>query len=57
MVERSKNGSWGHQLLSDVNPTFQDLAESYNQFLFGSNEQELPVPGNLLVDIGKFSLN
>ena len=58
------NGSWAHQLLSDVNPTFQDLAESYNQFHCGltshfehwpkhSNEQELPVPGNLLVDIGK----
>ena len=58
------NGSWTHQLLSDVNPTLQDLAESYNQFLFGltshfeplskhSNEQQLPVSGNLLVDIGK----
>ena len=59
------NESWVHQLLSDVNPTFQDLAESYNQFFIGftshfeplskhSNEQELSVPGNLLiVDIGK----
>ena len=54
------NGSWTHQLLSDVNPTLQDLAESYNQFLFGltshfeplskhSNEQQLPVSGNLLI--------
>ena len=28
------NESWRHQL-SDVKPTFQDLAESYNHFLSG----------------------
>ena len=58
------NEFWLHQLLSDVNPTFQDLADSYNQFLIGltshfkplleySSGQELQVPGNLLVHIGQ----
>ena len=50
------NKSWPHQLLSDTNPTFHDLAESYNKFLIGltshfeplpkyTSEQELQVPG------------
>ena len=58
------NESWPHQLLSDVNPTFHDLAESYNKFLIGltshfeplpkyTSEQELQVSGNLLVHIGQ----
>ena len=57
------NESWLHQL-SDVKPTFQDLAESYNQFLIGltshfeplleySSGQKLQVPGNLLVHTGQ----
>ena len=58
------NESWPHQLLSDINPTFHDLVESYNKFLIGltshfeplpkyTSEQELQVPGNLLVHIGQ----
>ena len=61
------NESGPHQLLSDVNPTFHDLAESYNKFVIGltshfeplpkyTSEQELQVPGNLLVHIGQVFL-
>ena len=64
MGSLKSNESWPHQLLSDVNPTFHDLAESYNKFPIGltsrfeplpkyTSEQELQVPGNLLIHIGQ----
>ena len=51
------NESWLHQLLSDVNPKFQEFTESCNQFLIGltshfeplleySSGQQLQVLGN-----------
>ena len=38
------NVSWPHQLLSDVNPTFHDLAESYNNFLIALTSYFKPLP-------------
>ncbi|CAB4000775.1 RNA-directed DNA polymerase from mobile element jockey [Paramuricea clavata] len=60
----SSRESWVHQLLSEVNPTCEDLAESYNGYLVGltshfkpllecTDDQETEVPNHLLVNIGQ----
>ncbi|CAB3994355.1 RNA-directed DNA polymerase from mobile element jockey-like [Paramuricea clavata] len=60
----SSRKSWVHQLLSEVNPTCEDLAESYNGYLVGltshfkpslecTDDQETEVPNHLLVNIGQ----
>ena len=60
----SSRESWVHQLLSEVNPTCKDLAESYNGYLVGltshfeplqkcTDVQEIEVPNHLQVNIGQ----
>ncbi|CAB4033726.1 Hypothetical predicted protein [Paramuricea clavata] len=60
----SSRESWVHQLLSEVNPTCEGLAESYNGYLVGltshfkpllecTDDQETEVPNHLLVNIGQ----